>query len=130
MDLSKYPIWLESHLHLWKRKEFKDFDYIENELTKGQSIALLIIILIMDIVASIFFIGNDIDNNILYNDDSYASSSVIYIRDKRNSIWDMCHIVIDSFVLLFGFIYFWLTLQLVRFGDSISQYDDYMRITK
>jgi hypothetical protein len=84
----------------------------------------------MDIVASIFFIGNDIDNDILYNYDSYASSSVIYIRDKRNSIWDMCHIVIDSFVLLFGFIYFWLTLQLVRFGDSISKYDDYMRITK
>ena len=47
MDLSEYPQWLENHLHLWKRKEFKDFDYIENELTKGQSIALLIIILIL-----------------------------------------------------------------------------------
>ena len=62
MDLSEYPQWLENHLHLWKRKEFKDFDYIENELTKGQSIALLIIILILDIFVSILLIGNDINN--------------------------------------------------------------------
>ena len=68
MDLSKYPQWLENHLHLWKRKEFKDFDYIENELTKGQSIALLIIILIFDILVSILLIGNDISNEDMYDD--------------------------------------------------------------
>ena len=84
----------------------------------------------MDIVASIFFIGNDIDNDILYNDDSYASSSVIYIRDKRRSIWDWCHIIIDDFGLLLGGLCLWLTLQLIRFGDSISQHEDYMRIMK
>ena len=68
MDLSEYPQWLENHLHLWKRKEFKDFDYIENELTKGQSIALLIIILILDIFVSILLIGNDINNEDMYDD--------------------------------------------------------------
>lgn len=68
MDLSKYPQWLENHLHLWKRKEFKDFDYIENELTKGQSIALLIIILFFDILVSILLIGNDISNEDMYDD--------------------------------------------------------------
>lgn len=68
MDLSEYPQWLENHLHLWKRKEFKDFDYIENELTKGQSIALLIIILILDIFVSILFIGNEATNEGMYDD--------------------------------------------------------------
>ena len=68
MDLSEYPQWLENHLHLWKRKEFKDFDYIENELTKGQSIALLIIILIFDIFVSILFIGNEATNEGMYDD--------------------------------------------------------------
>lgn len=68
MDLSEYPQWLENHLHLWKRKEFKDFDYIENELTKGQSIALLIIILFFDILVSILLIGNDINNEDMYDD--------------------------------------------------------------
>jgi hypothetical protein len=130
MDLSKYPKWLESHLHLWKRKEFKDFDYIENELTKGQGIALLIIILIMDIVASIFFIGNEIDNEILYNDNTYASSSILFIRKRRIGLWDWCHIIIDDFSLLLGGLWLWLTLQLIRFGDSISQHEDYMRIMK
>ena len=68
MDLSEYPQWLENHLHLWKRKEFKDFDYIENELTKGQSVALLIIILVFDIFVSILFIGNEATNEGMYDD--------------------------------------------------------------
>lgn len=67
MDLSKYPEWLEKHINLWQRKQFSDFDYIKNELTKGQSIALLIIILFFDILISILLIGNDINNEDMYD---------------------------------------------------------------
>ena len=66
-SVDSYASWLQNNLHLWKRKEFKDFDYIENTLTKGQAIALLIIILIMNIIASIFFIGNEFKNEELYD---------------------------------------------------------------
>lgn len=65
-DLKDYAVWLEKNLHLWKRKEFKDFDYIENVLTKGQGIALLILILILDIICSFIFIANEYENEELY----------------------------------------------------------------
>lgn len=66
-SLDSYASWLQLNLSLWKRKEFKDFDYIENTLTKGQAIGLLIIILIGDIIASIFLIGNEFQNEELYD---------------------------------------------------------------
>jgi hypothetical protein len=76
MDLSNYPMWLESHINLWKRKEFKDFDYIENELTKGQSIALFIIIFILDVLLSIFFVGNEETNEGAYDDAEIGGKSI------------------------------------------------------
>lgn len=88
MDLSNYPMWLESHINLWKRKEFKDFDYIENELTKGQSIALFIIIFIMDILMSIFFIGNEETNEGVYDDAEIAYVCLSAIKGVRESIYN------------------------------------------
>ena len=61
-SVDSYASWLKANLHLWKRKEFKDFDYIDNTLTKGQAIALLILVLIFDVVMSIFCIGNECRN--------------------------------------------------------------------
>lgn len=98
MDLSKYPQWLENHLHLWKRKEFKDFDYIENELTKGQSIALLIIILFFDILVSILLIGNDISNEDMY-DDSFIYDFKHYqfkvVKNTTSLFGIMCASIFD-----------------------------------
>jgi hypothetical protein len=83
MDLSKYPDWLEKHINLWHRKEFKDFDYIKNELTKGQSIGLLIIILVLDILVSILLIGNDISN-----EDTYDNSFIYDFKHYQFKVVD------------------------------------------
>ena len=46
----------------WKRKEFKDFDYISIELTETQFYVTLFIIIAYVIISSIIFIKNDYKN--------------------------------------------------------------------
>ena len=95
MDLSKYPVWLEKHINLWHRKQFSDFDYIKNEMTKGQSIALLIIILILDIFASIFLIGNEVtnegvyDNSFIYDFKHYQFKVVNNTHSFFSELWEL-----------------------------------------
>lgn len=48
--LGDYADWLPKHLNLWKRKEFKDFDYIENTLTSIQSMWLVILTIIINML--------------------------------------------------------------------------------
>ena len=55
----KYPKWLKTHLGLWKRKNFADFEYIDNALTNGQSVWLFILILLFNVFTSIFLLGNE-----------------------------------------------------------------------
>ena len=45
--------WLESHLHLWKRKEFKDFNYLNVSLTDSQEITILWTVIIISILIGI-----------------------------------------------------------------------------
>lgn len=79
--LKDYSTWLKNNISLWKRKEFKDFEYIDNTITKGQGIALIIITLIGNIVLSIFLIGNEFSNDD-YDDDSYFCA----MKDIQRSI--------------------------------------------
>jgi len=58
-DLWLYPNWLKTHLGLWKRKNFADFEYIDNTLTNGQSVWLFILILLFNVFTSIFLLGNE-----------------------------------------------------------------------
>lgn len=62
-----YGDWLMKNIHLWKRKEFHDFDYIDTELSTGQAIALFILTLIADFGLCIFCIGNEFTNGELMN---------------------------------------------------------------
>ena len=95
MDLSKYPEWLQKNINLWQRKQFSDFDYIKNEMTKGQSIALLIIILILDIFASIFLIGNEVtnegvyDNSFIYDFKQYQFKVVENTTSFFSELWEL-----------------------------------------
>ena len=94
MDLSQYPSWLHKNINLWKRKQFSDFDYIKNELTKGQSIALFIIILFFDVLVSILLIGNNINNEDMYDDSfiydfkQYQFKVVSNTHSFFSDIWD------------------------------------------
>jgi hypothetical protein len=67
MDLSGYAIWLENHIDLWQRKEFKDFDYLSIPLTSGQQMALLFITLFFNVLVAILLIGNEHRNTNIYN---------------------------------------------------------------
>lgn len=57
LDLWNYGDWLMKNLNLWKRKEFKDFDYIDSALTDGEETTLFIITLILNIVLVVFLLA-------------------------------------------------------------------------
>lgn len=46
----------------WKRKEFKDFDYLSIELTKTQFYIIFFVLLTYIVISSIYFIKNDLKN--------------------------------------------------------------------
>jgi hypothetical protein len=63
LDIYQYGIWLSPKIDkYWKRKEFKDFNYINIELTLPQYILLLILVLIFNISMSIYVITNNFEN--------------------------------------------------------------------
>ena len=121
MDLSDYPQWLEKHINLWHRKEFKDFDYIKNEMSKGQSIGLLILILIMDIILSIFLIGNEFTNEESY-DDSFMYDFKNYqfkVVRKSSSFFTEIWISIVSGIASF---LAWVNKTLTPLSDVFEKY--------
>ena len=63
VDIDAYGKWLQSQIPTkWKRKEFSDFEYIHIGLSKGQYIALIIIMILLNIGISVFLVMNDIQN--------------------------------------------------------------------
>ena len=52
-NINKLSEWLENHLELWKRKEFKDFDYLNVNLSDKQEIAIIITVIILSIIIGI-----------------------------------------------------------------------------
>ena len=63
VDIDAYGKWLQTQIPTkWKRKEFSDFEYIHIGLSKGQYIALIIIMILLNIGISVFLVMNDIKN--------------------------------------------------------------------
>ena len=60
VDLLKLSEWTEfAARNYWKRKNFKDFDYIIVQLNNIQLVWLFIIILVLNIVLSVYVVGNE-----------------------------------------------------------------------
>ena len=99
LNLMGYCKWLEKNINLWKRKEFKDFDYIDVEMSDGQTTALFIIILLLDIGMSIFLIGNDNVNENIYSSNSSIKWSVIveYYKNLLEKINVKLTPLVDTF---------------------------------
>ena len=99
LNLMGYCKWLEQNIKLWKRKEFKDFDYIDVEMSDGQTVALFIIILLLDIGMSIFLIGNEyINENIYKSDGNFKWSLSIEDYEKLlEKINDKLTTLVDKF---------------------------------
>ena len=67
VDIDAYGKWLQTQIPTkWKRKEFSDFEYIHIGLSKGQYIALIIIMILLNIGISAFVVMNDIKNENRY----------------------------------------------------------------
>ena len=67
VDIDAYGKWLQTQIPTkWKRKEFSDFEYIHIGLSKGQYIALIIIMILLNIGISVFLVMNDIKNENCY----------------------------------------------------------------
>ena len=67
VDIDAYGKWLQTQIPTkWKRKEFSDFEYIHIGLSKGQYIALIIIMILLNIGISVWLISNDIKNENKY----------------------------------------------------------------
>ena len=63
LDIKSYGDYIEKQIPTqWVRKEFKDFNYITVGLSKGQYIALVILMIIINIGISIFLVKNEINN--------------------------------------------------------------------
>jgi hypothetical protein len=89
MNINQYPYWLMKNIDLWKRKEFKDFDYIQNEMTYGQCIFVLIIVLLLDIILGAMFIANEFENEHIKTIPVgyYIKEGVLTLRDVTVSWW-------------------------------------------
>lgn len=50
--VKEYSQWLQNNIKLWKRKEFKDFRYIEDDatLSVGQMTTILVIVIVMNLI--------------------------------------------------------------------------------
>ena len=51
LNATEISKWVGNHLHLWKRKEFNDFSYLNVNLTDGQEIAILWTVIILSLLA-------------------------------------------------------------------------------
>lgn len=69
LDLWNYGDWLMKNLNLWKRKEFKDFDYIDSSLSDGEEKFLFMFSLLMNIIAVIFLL--------IWNETKYETLGMI-----------------------------------------------------
>lgn len=58
LNISEYGEWLIQNLNNWKRKEFKDFEYIKVQLTNGEYIALFIIVILINTIISWIIVNN------------------------------------------------------------------------
>ena len=62
LDIVAYGDWLIENISSWRRKEFKDFEYLKVDMTRSGYIVLFILLLIYNIGISIFVIVNEYQN--------------------------------------------------------------------
>lgn len=63
MDVSEYSNWIMDNVTKWERKEFKDFSYLEVELTDTQYTWMFILTMLYTIGISLYVIFNEHENS-------------------------------------------------------------------
>jgi hypothetical protein len=87
MSLKSLADWMPKQIEdHWKRRNFDDFDYLQVELTETQLWWVMIIVMIYNIIISIWVINNEFENNIIttpiVNSFNAAASPAINLYDK------------------------------------------------
>lgn len=85
IDLSDFADWMPKQIEQhWHRKQFKDFDYLEIEVTDTQMWWILIIVVIYNIGMSIWIVVNEFDSiGNLFSSDNKRNSDTSYTRNNR-----------------------------------------------
>ena len=66
VKLKKFADWLPGQVAAhWKRRDFKDFEYLQMELTETQIWWVMIILTIYNIVMSLWVINNEVENKFM-----------------------------------------------------------------
>ena len=66
LTLKKFADWLPKQVVAhWKRRDFKDFDYLQMELTETQIWWVMIVLMIYNIIMSIWVINNESENKFM-----------------------------------------------------------------
>jgi hypothetical protein len=64
LELSKFADWMPPKISQhWERRNFKDFEYLEIEVTENQMWIILIVILLYNIGISIWVVINEFENS-------------------------------------------------------------------
>jgi hypothetical protein len=61
LDLDKLADKVISEIPNWKRKEFKDFDYIDYEMSSDLYIMLIISMIILSVICGVVIVRNDLN---------------------------------------------------------------------
>jgi hypothetical protein len=66
VKLKKFADWLPGQVAAhWKRRDFKDFEYLQMELTETQIWWVMIILMIYNIVMSLWVVNNESENKFI-----------------------------------------------------------------
>lgn len=61
IDLNKYYEWIETHIHEWQRKEFKDFNYIVTPIPLWGNITIYMVTILFSVGTGLFVIHNEVN---------------------------------------------------------------------
>lgn len=85
INLSDFSDWMPKQIEQhWHRKQFKDFDYLEIEITDTQMWWILIIVMIYNVIMSIWIVVNEFESmSSLFNSDNERSINGSFSKNNR-----------------------------------------------
>lgn len=85
INLSEFADWMPNQIQQhWHRKQFKDFDYLEIEVTDTQMWWILIIVMIYNIIMSIWIVNNEFENGkSIFNSDNEPNINRGWSKNNR-----------------------------------------------
>lgn len=91
---SKFADWMPKQIEQhWKRKDFKDFKYLQIELTDTQLWWVMIIIMIYNIAVSIWVVNNEVENKFIPSsvtdtiDGTFSKTKNFFIKLKLKFLY-------------------------------------------